>query len=50
MSVLTPRPGILQIDPYVGGRSTVEGIEQPIKLSSNELSCGPGPAGWTSPW
>ncbi|MEE9300164.1 MAG: histidinol-phosphate transaminase [Alphaproteobacteria bacterium] len=43
MSVLIPRPGILQIDPYVGGRSTIEGVEKVIKLSSNESALGPSP-------
>ncbi|QUD86914.1 histidinol-phosphate transaminase [Phenylobacterium montanum] len=38
-----PKPGILDIKPYVPGKSKVEGIEHPIKLSSNEniLGCSP---------
>ena len=39
----TPKPGILDISPYVPGKSKAEGIEHPIKLSSNEniLGCSP---------
>lgn len=38
----TPKPGILDIAPYVGGKSKIDGISEPIKLSSNEnpLGCG----------
>lgn len=38
-----PRPGILQIAPYVGGESTVAGVNRVIKLSSNEGALGPSP-------
>ncbi|HET6521782.1 MAG TPA: histidinol-phosphate transaminase [Geminicoccaceae bacterium] len=38
-----PRPGILEITPYVGGRSEVEGAARAIKLSSNESPLGPSP-------
>lgn len=39
----TPKPGILEISPYVGGKSKVEGVANPVKLSSNEnaLGCSP---------
>ncbi|MHB8283819.1 MAG: histidinol-phosphate transaminase [Caulobacteraceae bacterium] len=39
----TPKPGILDIAPYVGGKSSVSGFADPIKLSSNEnvLGCSP---------
>jgi histidinol-phosphate aminotransferase len=38
-----PRPGILEITPYVPGDSTaIEGVA-PIKLSSNETPLGPSP-------
>ena len=30
---LEPKPGILDIHAYVGGRSTVPGVANPIKLS-----------------
>ncbi len=39
----TPRHGILDIAPYVGGESVVEGLDQNIKLSSNEGALGPSP-------
>ena len=41
---LTSRPGILDISPYVGGRSSVPGVAKVWKLSSNESPLGPGPA------
>ena len=37
-----PKPGILDIAPYVGGKSRIDGISQPIKLSSNENPLGAG--------
>jgi len=39
----TPKPGVLDITPYVGGRSSVAGVAEPIKLSSNESALGPSP-------
>src|SRR5580658_2942084 len=38
-----PKPGILDIIPYKPGKSTVEGVANPVKLSSNEniLGCSP---------
>jgi histidinol-phosphate aminotransferase len=38
-----PKPGILDIQPYVGGKAKVEGFAEPLKLSSNEnpLGCSP---------
>ena len=36
-----PRPGILEIDPYVPGESKLPGGMKPIKLSSNETPLGP---------
>src|SRR6185437_11442498 len=41
---LTPRPGILDIAPYVGGRSSASGTAKVWKLSSNESTLGPSPA------
>ena len=38
-----PRPGILEIAPYVGGESSVEGVERVIRLASNENALGPSP-------
>ncbi len=39
-----PKPGILDIAAYVGGRAEAAGSAQPIKLSSNESPLGPSPA------
>src|SRR5436853_6882216 len=38
---LVPRPGILDISPYVGGEAKVAGVEHPIRLASNESALGP---------
>jgi histidinol-phosphate aminotransferase len=38
-----PRPGILDIDPYVGGEAKIPGVERPIRLASNESALGPSP-------
>src|ERR1700688_4543127 len=38
-----PGPGILDIDPYVGGDAKLEGVERPIRLASNESALGPSP-------
>lgn len=45
MSTLVPqpKPGILDISPYVPGESAVPGGLKPIKLSSNETPLGPSP-------
>ena len=37
----SPKPGIVEITPYVGGRADVPGVKDPIKLSSNETPLGP---------
>ncbi len=39
----TPKPGILDIELYVGGRSAVPGVDKVYKLSSNESPLGPSP-------
>jgi histidinol-phosphate aminotransferase len=39
----TPKPGILEISPYVGGRASVPGVAKVFKLSSNESATGPSP-------
>jgi len=41
---LTPKPGVLDITPYVGGRAEAAGVTNPIKLSSNETPLGPSAA------
>ena len=38
-----PRPGILDVAPYVGGESKAEGVERVIRLASNESALGPSP-------
>jgi len=40
---MLPKPGILDIEPYVGGRAQIAGVDKPIKLSSNESALGPSP-------
>src|SRR5712691_9342662 len=40
-SGLLPRPGILDIAPYVGGEAKIAGFERPIRLASNESALGP---------
>lgn len=37
-----PKPGILDIAPYVGGKSVIAGVAEPMKLSSNENALGAG--------
>ena len=41
MSKIDPQPGILDIAPYQGGKSAIEGVTNVIKLSSNENPFGP---------
>ena len=45
MSIVVPRPrpGILEISPYVGGKAEAGGGVPVIKLSSNESAIGPSP-------
>src|SRR4249919_1889548 len=38
-----PRPGVLEIDAYVPGRSSAPGAAKVFKLSSNETPLGPSP-------
>ena len=42
-SAPAPKPGILDIAPYVGGKSSIVGVAEPMKLSSNENALGAGP-------
>jgi len=44
MTQIKPQPGILDIAPYVGGASKVDGVENVVKLSSNENPFGPSEA------
>ena len=40
---LTPQPGIMEIALYEGGKSTLDGAGEVLKLSSNENPLGPPP-------
>ena len=40
---LTPRPGILEVAPYVGGEAAIPGKNRVIRLASNENPLGPSP-------
>jgi histidinol-phosphate aminotransferase len=41
LSAPQPRPGILEVDPYVGGESKAPGVSRVIRLASNESALGP---------
>lgn len=41
---IKPRPGILDVAPYVGGESKAAGANRIIRLASNENPLGPSPA------
>lgn len=43
MTKPTPKDGIMNISPYVGGKSKADGATRVIKLSSNENPWGPSP-------
>ena len=43
MANLRPRPGILEIEPYIGGKSELAGATRVVKLSANESALGPSP-------
>jgi len=38
-----PKPGVMKINPYIGGDSGLDGFDLVIKLSSNEGAFGPSP-------
>ena len=42
-NTVPPRPGVMNISPYVGGESKLQGVERVIKLASNEGPFGPSP-------
>ena len=44
MTVPEPRPGGLDIEPYVGGDSAIAGAVRTVRLASNESALGPSPA------
>lgn len=39
----TPNPGLSDLPAYVGGKSVIFGVQQVVKLSSNENPLGPSP-------
>jgi histidinol-phosphate aminotransferase len=39
-----PKPGVLDIEAYVGGRAQIPGMAEALKLSSNESALGPSPS------
>ncbi|HKU65770.1 MAG TPA: aminotransferase class I/II-fold pyridoxal phosphate-dependent enzyme, partial [Rhizomicrobium sp.] len=39
----TPKPGILDVSLYVGGRAAIPGVDKVVKLSANESPIGPSP-------
>jgi len=43
MTMPTAKPGVMAINPYIGGDSGLEGFERVLKLSSNEGAFGPSP-------
>jgi len=43
MAAPVPRPGILDIAPYIGGEAQAEGATRLIRLASNEGALGPSP-------
>ena len=44
MAQIEPKPGIMEIALYEGGKATVEGVSNVVKLSSNENPYGPSAA------
>ena len=38
-----PRPGILEVEPYIGGAALAAGFAEPIRLASNENPLGASP-------
>lgn len=43
MALPQPRPGVMDINLYVGGKSRIQGVSRVVKLSSNEAALGPSP-------
>ncbi len=48
MALPQPRPGLMDIPLYEGGKSSLSGRERVIKLSSNECALGPSPRALTA--
>lgn len=43
MTAPSPRPSVMNIQPYQGGHSQLDGVENAAKLSANEGALGPSP-------
>ena len=43
MTIPRPQPSILSMQPYIGGKASIDGVETAIKLSSNESPLGASP-------
>lgn len=43
MTTPQPRPGILDIKPYIGGEGRVDGLADPLRMASNENVLGASP-------
>ena len=43
MTAPKPQPGVLDLEPYVGGLHNVDGVERVMVLASNETPLGPSP-------
>jgi histidinol-phosphate aminotransferase len=43
MTAPQPRPGVLDISPYVPGKSSAPGVAKAFKLSANETPLGASP-------
>ncbi|MEM7172605.1 MAG: histidinol-phosphate transaminase [Pseudomonadota bacterium] len=41
--MLKPRPGVMEISPYVGGEASASGVNRVIRLAANENPLGPSP-------
>jgi len=42
-TLLTPRPGIMDLNPYVPGKHALDGFDKLVVLSANESPLGPSP-------
>lgn len=42
-TLLEPRPGVMKVAPYVGGKGDLEGFDNVVRLAANESPIGPSP-------
>lgn len=47
-TLLTPRPGIMELSPYVVGKHDLDGFDKVVVLSANESPLGPSPRALTA--